>query len=144
MGLQETQAWFGSHCRFLLSEVVTRENTMKSHREVEMYAATTADDDRTLPHNQKIAEWLAQALLLPGKAPVAIAVVIFTLATEYERNIVLLTPQTLADFDINRVTAYRGLVELEKANLVQVKRNHGESPVITILLPSITTKTAAT
>jgi hypothetical protein len=117
---------------------------MKSHREVEMHAAPTEGGARTAPHNQKIAEWLTQAMLLPGKAPVAVAVMIFTLVTEYERNIVLLTPQTLADFDINRVTAYRGLVELEKADLVQVKRNHGESPVITILLPRITTKTAAT
>jgi len=110
---------------------------MKSHREVEMYAAPTEGGARTAPHNQKIAEWLAQALLLPGKAPVAVAVVIVALVTEYERNIVVLAPQTLKDFDINRVTAYRGLVELEKADLVQVKRNRGESPVITILFPSI-------
>ena len=37
-----------------------------------------------------------------------------------------------------------GLIELDKADLVQVKRNRRNSPVVTTLLPHAATKTAVT
>lgn len=67
--------------------------------------------------------WLEQAAQLPGKGPLVTALMILAQSRDLDRRqYILLTPRTLQEYGMNRVTAYRSLISLEQAGLIHPSR----------------------
>ena len=76
--------------------------------------------------------WVIRACSLSGKA-LHVGVVIWYLAGVSKYMTVKLTRSRLRQFNIHHEAGRRGLIALEKAHLVAVKRDGHKSPVVTIL-----------
>ena len=76
--------------------------------------------------------WLACAVRLSGKAPVAVALAIWFQSGRRRSKVVRLTTAVIERFGIDRKAKYRGLSALEKAGLVQIHRQLRRNPVVTI------------
>lgn len=77
--------------------------------------------------------WLATAARLPGRAlHVAVWIRLWT-GIKKSNRIKLSTSGLARDLGVRRHTAYRGLVALEKAELVSVNRKPGCTPTVTVL-----------
>jgi hypothetical protein len=78
-------------------------------------------------------DWLGRAAKLTGKAPLATALAImFEVGRRRSPQITLTTP-ILDRFGVNRKAKYRGLKQLEEANLIQVDRRPRKNPIVTVL-----------
>jgi hypothetical protein len=77
--------------------------------------------------------WLASAAKLPGKAlHVTVALWFFAgLRATHQINFPMRWLKTV--FGVNRTSAYRGLVALEKVGLVSVLRHRGRASIVTLL-----------
>ena len=75
--------------------------------------------------------WLIQAGLLPGKS-LHIGIALWFLSGLQKSKQVSLTRSVLEMFGVRRHSAYRALKLLESSSLVEVKRQAGRSPVVTI------------
>jgi hypothetical protein len=83
-------------------------------------------------------QWLSLASQLPGRGVLAMAVVILQLAVRIQRDdYVLLLPKTLQRTGLSRSSSYRALESLQQAGLINIRRNHGDSPLVTILWPEV-------
>ena len=92
---------------------------------------------KTKSANTEFLSWLEQAAQLPGKGPLVTALMILAQSRELDRRQhILLTPRTLQEYGMNRVTAYRSLSLLEQAGLIRVQRRRGISPLVSILTPN--------
>ena len=81
-----------------------------------------------------LLNWLRSAAPLPGKAPLQMAVLLQFLSIEYQRTeFILLTPEWLSSAGFSRVTAYRALGALERAELIEVERQQGKAPLVSII-----------
>jgi hypothetical protein len=78
-------------------------------------------------------DWLGRASKLPGKAPLATAVAIMFEVGRRRSPQITLTTAILDRFGINRKAKYRGLEQLEEANLVKVDRRPRKNPIVTVL-----------
>jgi len=78
--------------------------------------------------------WLEQAACLPGRGPLVTAVAILAQSRNQDRrHHILVLPSRLAAYGLSRATMYRSLVALEDAGLIEVRRNRGSSPLVSIL-----------
>ena len=78
--------------------------------------------------------WLQRSAKLSGKGPIQTALMVLRTGCEQDRRQhILLTPRTLQEYGMNRVTAYRSLSLLEQAGLIRVQRRRGISPLVSIL-----------
>jgi hypothetical protein len=76
--------------------------------------------------------WLIKASRCKGQAFI-VAIIIWYRCGLQKSNQVTLTSRVLGKFGINRSAKSRALLCLEEAGLIQVERQHGKNPVITIL-----------
>ena len=77
--------------------------------------------------------WMIAATALPGKYPLAVALVIqFRAGLEKTSTELRLTSKMLQRFGINRLAGYRALAVLEDAGLVTVDRKPGRCPLVSI------------
>ena len=77
--------------------------------------------------------WMIAATVLPGRYPLAVALVIrFRAGLEKTDTKLRLTSKMLKRFGINRQAGYRALATLEDAGLVTVDRNPGRCPLVSI------------
>lgn len=84
--------------------------------------------------NDVLFAWLLHATRLPSRSVLEMAVFLQCLSHRYERRtFILLTPELLDLQGFTRVTAYRALVALEAAGLVEVKRQRGSAPLVSIV-----------
>lgn len=82
----------------------------------------------------QLIEWLKLAGRQRGKAPLLTAIMICEQSIQLGRyEHLLLTPDMIGRHEMNRVTVYRALVDLERAGLVSVRRRRGSSPLISIV-----------
>jgi hypothetical protein len=78
--------------------------------------------------------WLARAAVHPGKA-LAVGLAVWHCAGLRKRHDGLaLCPKMLARFGITRQAGYRGLLALERANLVGVDRCRGRCPRVSLVI----------
>ncbi len=94
------------------------------------------DDTRGVPFEwRNELNWLARVAVLPGKAPISVALALVALAHRLDQeDELMLTPANLARYGLSRSSAYRGLAALESAGLVTVDRRNGCSPLVTIVV----------
>jgi len=77
--------------------------------------------------------WMIAATALPGRYPLAVALVIwFRAGLEKTISKLRLTSKMLDRFSINRQAGYRALATLEDAGLVAVDRKPGRCPLVSI------------
>jgi hypothetical protein len=77
--------------------------------------------------------WIIAATALPGRYPLAVAMMIWFRAGLEKTSIKLrLTRKMLERFGINRQAGYRALAALEDAGLVTVDRKSGRCPLVSI------------
>ena len=76
--------------------------------------------------------WLAAAARLPGKA-LHVAMALRQSAGMQRSGPVALSGARLKEAGVSRYAAYRGLCQLEQAELVDVTRHRGRQPRVTIL-----------
>ncbi len=84
-----------------------------------------------------VLSWLGRATELPGKGSLATALMILREGFRYDRWYILLTPRVLRRYNLSRTTVYRALQVLESSGFIEVYRNRGESPRISIIFHSI-------
>ncbi len=77
--------------------------------------------------------WLTNAAMLPGKAPLAVGLALWFEVGRKSRKTVVLTQAVLNRLNVNRKAGYRGLTSLEAAQLIKVERRCGRSPAVTVL-----------
>jgi hypothetical protein len=82
---------------------------------------------RTMP-----LPWIRIAAVLPGRA-LAMGIALWHLAGLERSQTVRLSSDLAAEFGFGRHSAYRGLVRLESARLITVKRQNGREPLVQIL-----------
>jgi len=82
-------------------------------------------------------DWLGRASKLPGKAPLATAIAIMFEVGRRRSPQITLTTAILERFGINRKAKYRGLEQLEEANLISVDRRPRRNPIVTVLASNI-------
>jgi len=83
--------------------------------------------------DSRLIGWLGLTAKLRGKAPLQTAIMICAKAIHLRRyNHILLTPKAIAAQGMNRVTVYRALVDLERADLIAVRRERGSSPMVSL------------
>jgi len=80
-------------------------------------------------------EWLRVALAAGGKAG-NLAWAIWWLAGMQQSNPIKLTGRVLRDFNISTRAARRLLVDFERDDLVEVDRQRGRGPIVTLLTPT--------
>src|SRR5262245_51600019 len=76
--------------------------------------------------------WLQQAIALPGKA-LHVGCIVWYLSGLNRSHPVIFSPAVAAQFGLSRGAARRGLLCLEKAELVSVQRQSPKSPRVTLL-----------
>ena len=82
----------------------------------------------------EVFHWLRRAAQLPGKSPLHMALFIQNLGHKYKRTeFILLERENLRLYGFSRMSAYRSLVALEQAELIQVHRQRGTAPKVTII-----------
>ena len=82
--------------------------------------------------------FLKAAASLPGKGPLATAMMLVALSDRLNRvNHLLLIPKALREFGLSRATAYRSLVQLEQLGLITVRRNKGQGPLVSFAIPAV-------
>lgn len=78
--------------------------------------------------------WLQRAARLSGKGPIATAVMVLVMSRELDRRtFIMLTIRTRERHGIGAMTMYRALLDLERAGLVTVRRQRGQSPLVSIV-----------
>jgi hypothetical protein len=77
--------------------------------------------------------WLGRASKLPGKASLATALAIMFEVGRRRSSQITLTTAILDRFGINRKAKYRGLEQLENAQLITVDRRPRRNPIVTVL-----------
>jgi hypothetical protein len=78
-------------------------------------------------------DWLGRAAKLTGKAPLATALAIMFEVGRRRSPQITLTTAILDRFGVNRKAKYRGLEQLEEANLIKVDRRPRKNPIVTVL-----------
>jgi hypothetical protein len=78
--------------------------------------------------------WLQPALLIGGKAG-NLALAIWWLVGMQRSNPIKLTSRVMEDFGISTRSARRLLTEFERVGLVEVDRQRGRGPIVTLLIP---------
>lgn len=76
-------------------------------------------------------KWLSVAARLPGKA-LHVGIGLWFLAAVNHSAQVKLSMSLLGDMGVSRHSAYRGLLALERAGLVEAQRHPGRNSVVTI------------
>ena len=76
--------------------------------------------------------WLSAAARLPGKT-LHVAVAIWFVAGLKNNRTIRFRPAVGRGLGLSRYAAYTGLAALEKLGLIQVDRQRGRSPIITIV-----------
>ena len=76
--------------------------------------------------------WLTEAARLPGKA-LHVAMALWFWAGIKRSGEVALPISQLSLLGVSRYAAYRGLIALEAAKLVAVRRHQGRKPLVTLL-----------
>ncbi len=79
--------------------------------------------------------WLKTAARLPGRA-LHVGIVLWLESGLRTSAVVALSQQRLRDLGIDRYASYRGLVRLEQAELVEVRRHPGRLSDVTLRLPT--------
>lgn len=83
-----------------------------------------------------LLDWLLAALNSSGKGALRVAVIILRLSLRLQRQRhIMMTPKNLAEHHLARSTAYRSLEQLERADLITVRRCQGTSPLVSIVWP---------
>lgn len=77
--------------------------------------------------------WLAKAIVLPGKAPLAVALVIWFVDGMNGGCEVVLSRTLLERWRLDRFAAGRGVVALESAGLIRVTRARGRAARVKLL-----------
>ena len=77
-------------------------------------------------------EWLKAAAALPGKS-LHIGLALWLLAEIEKSRTIALSNLQASYFSVDRNAKYRALDWLEKAGLIKVKRNPGQSPIVTLI-----------
>ena len=86
------------------------------------------------PGERRLLIWLEQAVALPGKATIRMALLVLQLATIcHRKRHLMVRPKEISTNGMSRVAAYEGLRTLELAGMVTVKRCRGLSPLVTIV-----------
>ena len=80
-------------------------------------------------------DWLAVALQLPGKAPLATALAIWFQSGLEKSPEFRFTPKLRKRFGLTQRTARRALGRLETAGLIRVTRKPGSCNIVTVLPP---------
>ncbi len=97
----------------------------------------SVEQDGTLGMDQAVP-FLKKAAELPGKGPLATAMMLIALNNRLNRvEHILLIPKTLSEFGLSRTTAYRSLVQLELLGLVTIRRHKGQGPLVSFVKPAI-------
>lgn len=88
---------------------------------------------KTELHDRNAIDWLRSAAQLPGKSAVLIAITILGLSRRLDRDqYLMLTPRLLREQNIPRSSSYRALDQMEKVGLVEIQRQKGTHPLVTI------------
>jgi len=90
-------------------------------------------DDKYSDYDEDLLEFFQRAIALPGKSPISMAILVQSEARRLERrSFIMLTQRAIESSGLSPASAYRGLDELEKHGLVDVKRTRGHSPLVSI------------
>jgi hypothetical protein len=89
---------------------------------------------RQRPHFVKVpVEWAAQVGLATGESATFVAIWLVYRAWKTKSNTVVLSTGHLEAHGISRWSKQRALRKLETAGLIEVRRQHGRAPVVTLL-----------
>src|SRR5262249_32415648 len=102
-------------------------------RKVELTTTRARRKSRFIPPMH--FDWFSRACRLPGKAA-ALAAALWYFSRRQGSDTVHLTQAGLNEFGISRQAKYRGLLSLERAGLISVRRNGRKNPDVTILTPA--------
>ena len=79
--------------------------------------------------------WLKRAARLPGRA-LHVGIALWLESGLRKSAVVALSQRRLRDLSVGRHAGYRGLVRLEQADLVDVRRHPGRLSVVTLRRPA--------
>jgi len=97
---------------------------------------SSAFNDRTCPDlsDSLLLDFLQLASQLPGRGPVAAAVLLVRQCHRLGRTKhLLVTPNLAKQYQLTPTTCYRSLALLESARLISVARKRGKAPLVTLL-----------
>jgi len=78
--------------------------------------------------------WLQKAASLPGKALAVALAIQFKRGLNGNNDAIAVTTKLVQKIvEMNRKTLYRAIADLERAGLIKVERQRGQSPRVTIL-----------